>query len=158
MSNRNFTKCASKCDYIEFHKSQISKQSGKGLDIAVYRGVPYQRGYGFFSNFAKRYALPFLKYIGKQAFTAGKDIVADVSQGDTLKSAAKKAMKKRAASALRDVSDKIEQSGSGKKRRLNKNKSASSKRNSRSKKSVKVKKRRIRKSTKKIRNFDIFKP
>jgi len=90
MSNRNFLKCASKCDYIEFHKKQI----GKGLDIAVYRGVPYQRGHGFFSNFANRYALPFLKYIGKQVFSAGKDIVTDVAQGSTLKSAAKKAIKK----------------------------------------------------------------
>jgi len=154
MSNKNLLKCASKCDYIEFHKKQI----GQGLDISVYRGVPYQRGYGFFSNFANRYALPFLKYIGKQAFSAGKDIITDVAEGSTIKSAAKKAMKKRAASALRDVSDKIEQSGSGKRKRLKKNKSASNKRKIRSKKSVKIRKRRNRKSSKKIRNFDIFKP
>ena len=42
------------CDYNNYYKDQ----AGGNLDISYYKGVPYQRGSGIISTFAKRYGTP----------------------------------------------------------------------------------------------------
>src|SRR5258708_37572245 len=100
--SRNF------CDYDSYY----TDQSGGALDISYYRGAPYQRGYGVVSTFARRYGVPVLKYLFKQGVLAGKDILTDIVQGRRFSSASKSALRKRTASTLKVISEKLsDQSG-----------------------------------------------
>ena len=54
---------------------------GGGPDFNIFRGVPYQRGYGIFSNAFRRYGIPLLKYLGPKLLKRGRDIYANVSSG-----------------------------------------------------------------------------
>ena len=47
------------CDYNNYYTAQ----AGGNLDISYYRCVPNQREYGIFTNLAKRYGVPVLKYL-----------------------------------------------------------------------------------------------
>ena len=142
--SRNF------CDYDNYYVDQ----AGGNLDISYYRGSPYQRGYGVISNLSKRYGIPVLKYLFKHGMTAGKDIYSEWASGKNIRQAAKSSLKKRASSVMKDLGERIEQSGSGlrKKPRINiKRRKTNSKRSS--KKQVR---RKGRKSNKKSSKFDIF--
>ncbi|GIY41448.1 uncharacterized protein CDAR_23501 [Caerostris darwini] len=72
---------------ISYYQNQI----GNG-DPYFSSSFSIQRGYGFFSNL-RRYALPLMiqagKYLGKRLLTSGRNIVEDVSQGKSLRDAAK---------------------------------------------------------------------
>jgi len=100
------------CNYYDYYKLQ----SGGSLqnEILVYRGKPYQRGSGFFSNF--RYAIPFLKKLGRETLYVGKNILFDVASGKDLKTATKSSLKRKASQLLKQASDKLDQMGSGRKR------------------------------------------
>jgi hypothetical protein len=109
-------------NHSDFYKDQY----GGKLGFTVYRSSRYgQRGAGWFTDLAKKYAYPALKYLAKQAWIGGKDIYQDVSSGQKFSTALKKSAKKRAASALHSLGEKLEQSGSGsrKKPRLYKRRS-----------------------------------
>jgi len=152
------------CNYYEYYRSQ----TGGSLqnEILVYRGKPYQRGSGFFSNF--RYAIPFLKKIGKETLDIGKNILFDIASGHDFKSATKRSLKRKASEMLKKASDKLEQIGTGKlriKRIKTKNnkknklnlQSGGRKKNLKTKTKQKVKKRKSIKRPKNNRNKSVFK-
>ena len=68
------------------HTSYYCSQAGHGLMIGgnfdpgfnVFRGTPYQRGYGIFGNVIKRYGIPLLHYLGPRLYRTGKDIASDI--------------------------------------------------------------------------------
>ncbi|KAI1291112.1 hypothetical protein HDE_07691 [Halotydeus destructor] len=94
------------------------QQAGSGL--AFYRGDRFQKGHGFMTGLIAT-ALPLLKkalpYISEQAMKFGKDFISDIGFGgsSTVKEAAKKAVKRRAAAITEDALVKVKklQSGSG---------------------------------------------
>lgn len=145
------------CDYDKYYGDQV----GGALDISYYRGSRHQQGNGIFSSAARRYGIPVLKYLTKEGFYAGKDIISDVSSGKKFSKSVNRSLRKRAGSALKKLGEKIEQSGTGlrkkpkfhKKRKLPKPKSSS-----KSKPKKKGSKLRYRKTkNNKARKFDIFK-
>ena len=141
------------CDYNNYYTAQ----AGGNLDISYYRGVPYQRGYGIFTNLAKRYGVPVLKYLLKQGYSAGKDIFNDFREGKNISDSAKIHLKKRAATALKDIGEHIGQSGSGvrKKPKLGKRiRHRPNKRKSKSKGKVKSRRKKSKQFNK--LNKDIF--
>lgn len=105
MCTRNF------CDYDKYYFDQ----AGGKLDISYYTGYPYQRGYGRFSAFAKRYGVPALKYLLKQGVEFGKDLYQHFRAGKPIPEAIKTSAKKRVSSALKDLDEHINpnQTGSG---------------------------------------------
>lgn len=100
------------CNYYDYYKLQSGGSSQN--EILVYRGKPYQRGSGFFSNF--RYAIPFLKKIGKETLDVGKNILFDIASGKDLKTATKRSLKRKASELLKQASDRLEQIGTGRKK------------------------------------------
>ena len=87
--------CVCDSDFKSFYKSQ----AGNGFsDIEIYRGTPYQRGYGFGSIF-KRFALPVLKFLGKHALKTGLNVGQDILDRKNLK----KSFKDRGKEGLRTV-------------------------------------------------------
>jgi hypothetical protein len=97
------------CDYDRY----FIDQAGGNLDIAYYRPLSYQRGYGRFSSIAKRFGIPALKYLFKHGVEFGKNLYTDIRDGKHLKDSLKSSLLKRASSALGDLDKKISQSGSG---------------------------------------------
>lgn len=119
-------------------------QTGNGLNY--YQGASFQKGYGFGGLFRSffRAAVPMLKSgakaIGKQLFHSGVNMLNDLTQGDDIKTAAKRRLKE----ASRVLTDKAAKNvktmiGSG-----------------RNKKRKQVKKRLISSGAKKLKAHDIF--
>lgn len=65
--------CIGECDYSRHFASH---RGGSLEDIRVYRGYPYQRGYGIGSVF-RRFGIPILKWLGGQVLRQGVDIGKD---------------------------------------------------------------------------------
>ena len=66
--------CIGECDYNSYYL----KQAGNGFsDITVFRGNPYQRGYGIGSLF-KRFGLPLAKFFGKHLLQTGIKLGSDI--------------------------------------------------------------------------------
>ena len=95
------------CDYDKY----FNDQAGGSLDIAYYPGNPYQRGYGRFSSFARRFGIPAMKYLFKHGLEFGKNLYSDVREGKDVKESFKSNLKKRLSSTLQDIDSKITQSG-----------------------------------------------
>jgi len=111
--------CGSVCDY----ESYYLVQAGKGKSqIEYYKGVPFQRGYNIFLKYGQRYGIPVLKYLAKTIFNTGQDIVKDIVSGEDPKSAVIKNLKQKASETLQNLAQKIDQSGSGKRKRKCSNK------------------------------------
>ena len=100
----------------EYYVSQV------GNGIYPFEGMRFQRGHGLFSNFIKGKVLPMLKkvlpYLGRTALDTGVSIAKNISEGQSFKSAAKSALKKKAF----DIADDAllmakRKTGSGFKRR-----------------------------------------
>lgn len=105
--------CPGDCNF----KNYYSAQAGGALrDINVFRGLPYQRGYGIGSLFA-RFGIPVLKFLGKHLLSTGvavgSDILAKRNAKEALKERAKEGYKTAAKEALTKISEKIDQSGKG---------------------------------------------
>lgn len=121
--------CACDSDFKSFYKSQ----AGHGFsDIEIFRGTPYQRGYGFGSLF-KRFALPVLKYLGKTALktgvSVGQDILENKNLKQSIKERGKEGLRSVAQGTLNKASNLLNQGGTGHKRkRLYKTKKKKSKR------------------------------
>lgn len=59
--------CIGDCNYQAYFNSQV----GRGVnDISIFRGRPYQRGYGIGSVF-KRYGVPLLEFLGRHLLSTG---------------------------------------------------------------------------------------
>ena len=77
--------------YIDYYLNQ----QGHGGDMAVFRGAPWQMGYGLGALFRSlsKVATPLLKRgaksLGKIATSTGKDLLGDTAKGKNVKEAAK---------------------------------------------------------------------
>lgn len=105
--------CPGDCNFKNYYTSQV----GGGIsDINVFRGLPYQRGYGIGSLFA-RFGIPVLKFLGKHLLSTGvavgSDILAKRNAKESLKERAKEGAKIAAKEALNKISEKIDQTGKG---------------------------------------------
>jgi hypothetical protein len=97
------------CDYNDYYQKQV----GGALEN-YYSGLKFQRGYGPWGRLISRYGFSIAKYLGKQIFKTGVDIVSDVTKGIEPKTALKSRLKERGTSILRDILEKAEfQSGGG---------------------------------------------
>jgi hypothetical protein len=110
--------CGGKCDY----KSYFSNQVGTGApSFPIYRGAPYQKGFGFWGNLFTRYGVPVLSYLARKSWNTGENIARDVYER---KVEPKVSVKRRLAEvgrtisvdALQKAASLISQSGSGRKR------------------------------------------
>lgn len=99
-------------------------QAGAGFsDLTIFRGHPYQRGYGI-GSLLKRFGVPILKFLGKQAIKTGIDIGNDYLSGSNLKQSIKKQGKASLRSVIRDglgqLDNLFDQTGSGIRKRKRK--------------------------------------
>lgn len=138
------------CDYCAL----FSHQKGSGLPI--YQGLPHQRGYGVFTNLFKRFGVPLLKYLGKKAFIAGKNIGEDIIVNNAdpkhaLKTHLKQSAKTVGFDALSEASKRLAQVGSGRRLRRRKQPKRKVKRTA-TKRRRTVKKQSIKKLTKKAKS------
>ena len=114
MSRKKY--CIGECDFSRYY----TQQAGRGYsDITIYRGHPYQRGYGFASVF-KRFGIPLVKFLGNHLLNAGLAIGSDIVQNkpinaSTLKRKFSETAKAAAKDGLARISDKIDQIGNGRK-------------------------------------------
>lgn len=105
-------------------KHFYSNQAGHGFsDIELFRGAPFQRGYGFGSLFA-RFGLPILKFLGKQILKTGVSVGQDVIDKKPFKQSVKERGKEALTRTAQNVIDKaqtvINQQGKGVKRKRKK--------------------------------------
>lgn len=129
---------------MSFIDEYYKRQAGNG--IAGFTGVRYQKGHGFFGRLLSGAVLPFLKFIGKNALSAGANIARDLVDTDdfslsNIRNKAKARFKESAASAMKTGAEKLLTGQGIKRRRRNKRRYK--------KKVIKVKRpRRITKKTK----------
>ena len=77
-----------------------------GYGLPAYRGVVMQRGYGLGGLFrglmrvVKPHIKAGLKHVGKRALKTGLEVISDVTQGESLKSSAKRRAKQNAEELL----------------------------------------------------------
>ena len=112
------------CD-SDFHK-HFQQQAVTGIsDMTVFRGQPYQRGYGIGSVFA-RFGIPILKFLSKQFVKTGMNVGNDYLAGNDLKESikthGKQGIRTAAKEGLGKLSQLIDQSGSGIRKRKRKSK------------------------------------
>ena len=105
--------CACDSDFTQHYQ----QQAGNGLsDIAVFRGQPYQRGYGLGSVF-RRFGIPILKFLGKQLVKTGVNVGNDYLAGNniraSIKSQGKKGIRTAAKEGLDRLNQLVDQTGSG---------------------------------------------
>lgn len=110
--------CVGDCDFVSYY----AQQAGGGFDeISVYRGRPYQRGHGIGSLF-KRFGIPLAKFLGRHLFKAGVEIGADALANESFdKNRIRETLKRNSKEALKEglnkLSQKLDQSGSGRRKR-----------------------------------------
>lgn len=125
--------CAGDCDY----KFYYSEQAGAGISN-FYRGIPYQRGSGFWGDMFTRYGVPVLKYLGKQVLSTGANVADDIANHglaprsaftQRLKEAARNtgidALNKAAPVIVSEAVNRLKQTGTGRKRRAKRLKESS---------------------------------
>lgn len=116
-------------DCIDYYCNQV------GGAHPYYQGITYQRGYGFFGDL-RRYITPIAikagKYLGKQLFRTGRDVINDVSEGHAFKDSAKTRIRETSKRMKNDFFEKL-QSGRGIKRKRNAKRPQSSKKTKRRK-------------------------
>ena len=91
------------------------KQAGSG-----YGSFDGQRGKGKLGDLWRNQGLPFLKYLGRNAFNAGTDIASDFINGEPLTHAIKTRGKRKMREMAGDLANRAEvfrQTGRGRKRR-----------------------------------------
>lgn len=105
--------CSCESDLQRFFSSQV----GSGFsDISVFKGSPYQRGYGI-GTLIGRFGIPILKFLGKQFLRTGVNVGADMLAKkrfkDALKARAKEGMINATSESIAKVNKILEQKGSG---------------------------------------------
>ena len=92
-------------------------QAGGGAG-PYFHGVLHQRGYGFFGEL-RRYLQPIAmkatSYLGKHFLNTGKNVISDISSGVSFRDAARKRFRETSDNVKKDLLDKLQQQGSGKK-------------------------------------------
>lgn len=93
-------------------------QVGTG-DGGFFHGAMHQRGYGFFGDL-RRYITPLAfragRYLAKNLFQTGKNVVTDVASGSSFKESARKRLRETSQSIKKDILQKLQQ-GQGIKRK-----------------------------------------
>lgn len=125
MNNMNMTRkrfCKSDRNFENYYL----QQAGNGYsDFNIYKGIPYQRGYGL-GSFLKRYGIPIAKYLGRNLWNTGvaigQDLIANEDPKLTVKKHLKRTAKIIAKDSLQKLGSLIDQEGSGRKRYTNKTK------------------------------------
>ena len=142
------------CSYDNYYVSQAGGGNPNEI-LSFYRGVPYQRGFNFFTRFGKKYAVPLLKYLGKKAFSYGKNVAQDILAGEDPKDSLKKNLKRSANETIDDVKNVLNQTGKRrrkkriiKRKRINR-KPTKKKRRVKNKVKIKKKSRRVRRKRRK---------
>jgi len=101
--------------YIDYYK----QQAGSGL--VGFEGARYQKGHGFFGRLISSFAKPLLGYLGKKALGVGKDLAGDILQGKNLRESGKRRLKQGLKAVGQDALSygkrKLDQVGTGVKRR-----------------------------------------
>uniref|UniRef100_A0A158P4R4 Uncharacterized protein n=1 Tax=Tetranychus urticae TaxID=32264 RepID=A0A158P4R4_TETUR len=155
--------CGCDSDFTSHYRTQ----AGQGFeDINVFRGQPYQRGYGI-GSFFKRYGIPVLKFFGKELLKTGMNVGQDVLDNKNIKQSlvdrGKEGIRTAAKRGLMEISQEFDQSGSGlhfhKKIRQTRRKRKPSKKKVVRKvirKKTKKRKTRKRKTSKRKKKQDIF--
>ena len=117
---------AQKALYTDYYVNQA------GGALPVFQGSRGQRGHGFGSVLSGlfRSAVPMLKRIGKQALTTGAYIASDMLGGKKFDESAKARVRQGINSFLPPDDDVIEQTGSGRRRRVVKRKRITKRRKS----------------------------
>lgn len=90
-----------------------------------FQGIAHQRGYGFFSDirrFITPLALKAGRYLGKQLFQTGKNVIGDISSGASLRDSARNRLRETSKKIKDDVFQKLQQQGTGIKRKRPKKK------------------------------------
>ena len=78
------------------YESYYLNQAGSGL--ATYTGIRYQKGNGFFGRLISGFALPLLKYFGRQGLEAAGNVVTQIRENPEAK--VSDILKKQAKSSL----------------------------------------------------------
>ena len=109
--------CVGDCNFAAYYQNQAG---GALSDINIFRGVPYQRGYGIGSIF-KRFGIPLLKFLGrnilKTGMAIGADVLANGNIKDIVKTRAKQGVKSTVKEGLAKASQMVDQVGTGRKRK-----------------------------------------
>src|SRR5882757_1416488 len=143
--------------------NHIIQQAGSGQILRVYKG-DRQVGYGVFSEFFKRYGLPLLKSIGapllnkikKEGLEFGKEVGQNIfinkeSPKEAIKRGLKRTVKRTGLDLLEVAHKKLNQFGSGRKRRRSKGKAKSKRKVRKTAKTAKRSKKSKTKSSRKPR-------
>lgn len=106
---------AKDCEF--YYCSQVGGGGGENY----FRGIAHQRGYGFFSDirrFITPLALKAGRYLGKQLFQTGKNVIGDISSGTSLRDSARNRFRETTKKIKDDVFQKLkQQQGTGIKRK-----------------------------------------
>lgn len=101
------------------YESYYLEQAGSG--VVAYTGTRYQKGNGFFGRLISGFALPLLKYFGKQGLETVGNIVTDIKENP--ETSIKDILKRQSKTSLAKVTDdganrakKFIQTGKGAKR------------------------------------------
>src|SRR6266852_4224614 len=94
-----YRKCNNLCDYETYYVNQAIGRGPKTIYV--------QRGSNWLTSFAKRYAVPALKFIGKHAFETGRDIFRDIIEGRNIKESAKTNLRKGVSRSFKDLSERM---------------------------------------------------
>ncbi|RWR98795.1 hypothetical protein B4U79_08254 [Dinothrombium tinctorium] len=126
------------CDF----KTYYCNQAGHGVTpFNIYKGIPYQKGYGLFSSYFSRYGIPLLKYLGSKVLSTGKKVATDIYlKNEAPKEAVKRRLKEFGRTTLEDAIKKLsDQQGAGivKKRKKANNKKVKKSKKVREKKKLK---------------------
>jgi len=105
--------CPNDCDFRRYYLDQ----AGSGLsDIRIFKGFPYQRGYGIGSTI-RRFGVPLLQFLGRHLLSTGmsigSDILAQKNIKESLKQRVKEGSKSAAKEGLSRLSSLVDQAGSG---------------------------------------------
>ena len=109
------TYCPNDCDFQRYYQSQ----AGSGLsNIRIYKGFPYQRGYGI-GTVMKRFGIPLLEFLGKHLLSTGMSIGSDILAKKNIRDSVRQRLKDGSKSAVKDglskLSTLVDQAGSGRK-------------------------------------------
>lgn len=107
------TYCPNDCDYQRYYLHQAG---GGFSDIKIFRGSPYQRGYGI-GTIVKRFGIPLIQFLGKHLLSTGMSIGSDLlaNRRPNVKKELIKGTKAAAKEGLTKLSSAIDQVGTGKK-------------------------------------------
>lgn len=105
--------CSKDCDYQRYYLNQAG---GGFSDIKIFRGSPYQRGYGI-GTIARRFGIPLLRFLGKHLLSTGMSIGSELlaDRRPNVKKELIKGTKNAAKDGLNKLSSMVDQVGTGRK-------------------------------------------